>query len=191
MISAGCCPVDMNTNTILAIIPLGGLLVHFPRLSVPTPLELAPSPGPAGSRVILNRQGFLSPSVGQLTTMNPARNLTAPAFWPYSECLQETNPRLPGTSSIVWFADRDGNLSEQLALPIESSGPPLFPRGVTDMVPLSVSIEGKPSSVRFMGLRSICQIHFVVPESAPSPSNVTVDCHDSSVFQQQVETGGA
>lgn len=191
MISAGCCPVDMNTNTTVAIIPLGGLPGHFPRLSVPTPLELTPSPGTAGSRVILNRQGFLSPSVGQLTTMNPVRNLTAPGFWPYSECLKETNPRLPGTSSIAWFPDRDGPSSEQFALPIESSGPPLFSRGVTDMVRPSVSIEGAPSSVLFIGLRSICQIHFVVPGSAPSPSNVTVNCHDTSVFQQQVETFGA
>ena len=37
----------------------------------------------------------------------------------------------------------------------------------------------------------ICQIHFVVPESVPSPNNVTVNCHHASVFQQQVEIGGA
>lgn len=117
MILAGCCPVDMNNNTTMAIIPLCGLPVHFP------------GPAPAGSRVILNRQGFLSSTVGQLTTMKPARNLTAPAFWPYSDCLQETKPRLPGTTSIVWCANRDGNWSEQLALPIESSGPSLFSPG--------------------------------------------------------------
>ena len=183
MISAGCCPFDMNTNTTVATIPLGGLPVHFPRLSVPTPLELAPSPAPQGSRVILHRQGFLSSSVGQLTTMSPARNLTALRL--SSQCLQEMNPRLPRTSSVVWFANRDGNSSEQLALPIESSGPPFVSRGVTDMVRPSVSVEGAPSAILFMGLRSISQIHFVVPRSAPSPSNVIVNCHDSSVFSNR------
>ena len=123
MILAGCCPDDLHTDTTVAMIPLGGLPVHFARLSVPTPLELTPSKAPVGSRVILNRQGFLSSSVGQLTTMNAARNLDSAGVLAIPRVPARNESSMARTNSIVSFANRDGNSSEQLAVEIALSGP--------------------------------------------------------------------
>jgi uncharacterized protein (TIGR03437 family) len=122
--------IDMNTDTVAATIALGGAPVQFAQLNAPTLLEIAPNPAPAGSQIILNGEGFMSSSVVQFTTTNPARTLTAPMTWLDSQGLQVTVPPLPGTSAVVSVNNPDGNSSEQLILQIGSPGPTLFTGGV-------------------------------------------------------------
>ena len=124
--------IDVNTDRLVATIPTGGVPVQFTMLNAPTLLELTANPSPAGSRIVLNGEGFLAGSTVRFTTSAPPRTVTVPGSFFDSQGLQAAIPSFPGSSAVVSVANPDGNSSEEVTLRIGSPSPSITPGGVVE-----------------------------------------------------------
>ena len=122
--------VDVNTDRVVATIPIGGAPVQFSFLNPPTLLELAPNPAPAGSRIVLNGEGFLPTSTVRVIATSGTTTVR-PVFLD-SEGVQITLPAFPGQNAAIVLDNPDGNSSETLAFRIGSPGPSIFSGGVVE-----------------------------------------------------------